>query len=121
MTIIFASIAIPGIVGLYTTVLNNSQDAEIMTVATLLASEQMEKILADKAGTGEGFGYAAINTAKYASVQPGAPFNGYTRSVTVTVVNSGAQNEYKRIVVTVGHSTIPSIVLTGAVSDHTGI
>jgi len=116
--IILASVAIPGLVGLYTTVLNNSHDSEIMTVACLLASEQMEIILADKAGSGAGYGYAAITTQKYASVNPGSPFNGYTRTVTVTTVNSGAQNEYKRIVVTVNHSTIPPVVLTSAVTDH---
>ncbi len=121
IAIIFATIAIPGIVGMYTAVLTNSHSAEIMTVANLLAVEQMETILADKAGTGVDYGYSAINSQKYASVTPTSPFTGYSRTVDVQTIDSGQTYEYKLITVTVGHSLIPEVVLVSFITDHSGI
>lgn len=121
MVIILMTIAIPAIVSMYTTVLTNSHNAEYMTIADLLAIEQVETILADKAGTSAGFGYASINTARYAAVNPPAPFTAFTRTVTVTTINTGLQYEYKQITVTVSHALIPDVELVTAIFDHTGL
>ncbi len=121
MTILLMSIAIPAIVMMFTSVLTNSHDAEFMTVSNLLATEQMEIILADKAGSGAGFGYANINSAKYANVNPPTPFNDWTRTVSIALVDSGQAYEYKEITVTVNQSLIPAVVLTAFVFDHSGL
>jgi len=122
MTIVFTSIAFPGITSLLVNVVNNSHDAELMTIANNLAQEQMENILADKAGTGAGYGYANINTAKYASVNPTSPFTAFTRTVTVTTQNLiSASYPAKVIVVRVTHPMIPPVVLTGFILDHSAI
>lgn len=123
MAIVFTSIAFPGITSLLVNVVNNSHDAELMTIANNLAQEQMEIILADKAGTGTGFGYANITTAKYASVNPAAPYTAFKRTVTVTAQNLMGSGTYpaKVIVVKVTHPMIPPVVLTGFVLDHSAI
>lgn len=121
MTILLMSVAIPSIVMMFTGVLSNSHDAEFMTVSSLLASEQLEIILADKAGTGIGYGYASINSGRYANVNPPAPFEDWTRVVSIQTVDAGQPYEYKEITVTVSQSLIPSIVLTAFVFDHSGI
>jgi len=123
MTILFTSIAFPGIASIFVTALNNSHDAEMMTIANNLAQEQMEIILADKAGTGGGFGYSAITTAKYASVNPPSPYNAFTRSVTVTTQNLNGNPSYpaKLIVVRVTHPMIPPVVLGAFICDHAAI
>jgi type II secretory pathway pseudopilin PulG len=89
MTILLMSIAIPSIVMMFTGVLTNSHDAEFMTVSSLLATEQIVIILADKAGTGVGYGYASINSGKYANVDPPAPFDDWTRTVAIQIVDAG--------------------------------
>jgi len=120
MVILLMSVAIPGLVGLYTTVLTNSHNAEIMTVADLLAVEQMEIIFADKHGSGLG-GYNAINSGRYSSVNPTGYFSAYTRTVNIQTINAGQPYEYKLITVTVNHPLIPSVVLNAAVLDHSGL
>jgi len=121
MVIIFGSVAIPGIVGMFTTVLTNSHDAEFIGIANMLAIQQVEIILADKAGSGAGYGYAAINNAKYANVNPGAPFDAFSRSVNIQTINPGQTYEYKLITVTVSSPVTPSVVLKAFVMDHSAI
>jgi prepilin-type N-terminal cleavage/methylation domain-containing protein len=121
ITIMLLSVAIPGIVEMYNTALTNSHVAEIQTIAVLLATEQMETIIAHKAGSGAGFGYASITQARYASVNPGAPYGEFTRSVTIQTVNPGAAYEYKSVAVTVNHPVISAITLTTMLYDHSAI
>jgi len=121
ITIMLLSVAIPGIVEMYNTALTNSHVGEIQTIAELLATEQMEIIIAHKAGSGAGYGYASITQARYASVNPAAPFTEFTRTVTVQTINAGAAYEYKRVSVTVNHSLISAITLTTALFNHSGI
>ncbi len=123
LVIVVASIAFPGMLTMYNFIYTNSADAEFMTIATLLAIEQMENILADKAGSGAGYGYDAITSAKYASVNPPAPFNGFTRTVSVTNVNINNNPSYpaKQIVVTVGHPKIPNVVIQTLITNHPGL
>ncbi len=121
MVIMLATVAVPAIVSMYTTVYLSSHDAEFMTIAELLAVEQMEKIIADKAGVGAGFGYANINSALYSAVDPPAPFTSFGRTVTVTVVDPATNYEYKQIEVTVTHALIPPVILVSAIMDHPGL
>jgi hypothetical protein len=128
MTILFVSITVPAVIAMYTNVSIASLDAEIMSVANNLATEQMEKILCDKAGTGAGYGYAAITSARYASVPTGVLFPSYTRTVTVTAIDlgsvpggGGGTYPAKLIVVTVSQPMIPNVVLKGFVCDHAGL
>ncbi len=121
ITIMLLSVAIPGIVEMYNTALTNSHTSEIITTAELLAAEQIEIILAHKAGSGAGYGYGSITQARYANVNPAAPFGEYTRSVTVQTVNPGAAYEYKLITVTVDNSLINPVTLTTFIMDHSGI
>jgi len=123
MAIVLATIAFPGIVTMFTSIYVNGGNGELMTVANLLAVEQMEVILADKAGSGAGFGYANITSAKYGSVSPAAPFNAYGRAVTVTAVNIDGDEDYpaKQVVVRVTHPKIPDVILTCLITDHPGL
>jgi len=123
MTIVFTAIAFPGILSLLVNTSINSHDAELMTIANSLAQEQMEIILADKAGTGTGYGFSNITTAKYANVNPASPYNAFTRTVTVTSQNLAGSASYpaKVIVVRVSHPMIPPVVLTGFILDHASI
>lgn len=121
LVILIAGSVSPGLIGLFTTLTNNSHQAEFTSIAMYLAAEQIEIILADKAGSGTGYGYAAITSAKYASVQPSSPFNGFNRTVSVQTVNSGQAMEYKRITVTVSHALIPTITLVTMVTNHSTI
>ena len=123
LAIVMTGIAFPGIVGLFVNVASNSLASEIMTTANLLAQEQIEIIIADKAGTGSGFGYSAITSAKYASVNPTSPFTAYQRTVSVTTQNLGGSASYpaKIVQVTVSHSMIPSVVLTTILLDHSSL
>ena len=121
MVIILMSVAMPGIVGMFTAVLTNSHKAEIMMVANVLAAEQMEIILADKGGSGGSGGYNSINEARYSNVNPTGYFSAYTRTVAVQTMNLGDQYEYKLITVTVSHSLIPPITLTTIVMDHSAL
>ncbi len=121
MTILLMSVAVPSIVALFTGVMTNSHDAEFITVSNLLATEQLEIILADKAGTGVGYGYASINSGRYANVDPPAPFDDWSRTVNIQTVDAGQEYEYKEISVTVGQSLIPSITITAFVFDHSGL
>ncbi len=118
MVILLVSIAVPGLVGLYTSVLTNSHTAEILTVAELLAVEQMEIILTHKAGSGVGYGYASITAGRYSSVNPAAPFDAYTRTVNVQSGNWGALYPFKLITVTVNHDLINPITLSTVIFDH---
>ncbi len=112
-----------GIVSLFVNVSGHSLNAEIMTDGNLLAQEQIEIILANKAGTGSGYGYSAITTAKYASVNPTSPFNSFGRTVTVTSQNLAGSASYpsKIITVRVTHELIPPVVLTTIILDHTSL
>jgi len=121
VTIILLSVAIPAIASMYATTFAHSQTAEIITTAELLAIEQMEIILAHKAGSGGGFGYSSITAGRYSSVNPSAPFSAFTRTVNVQTVDTGAQYEYKRITVTVDHGLTSPIVLTTIVMDHSAL
>lgn len=123
MVIVIASIAFPSMITMYTSVYTNSHNAEFMTAASLLAIEQMEIILADKAGVGAGYGYAAITNEKYAAVNPPAPFNVFTRTVNVVNVNINGDPAYpaKQITVTVNHSKIPSVIIQTLITDHSGL
>lgn len=123
LVIILAGIAFPVMVYMFTSVYMNGHNGEYMTIANVLAIQQMETILADKAGSGAGYGYSAITSAKYASVNPPAPFTAFTRSVTVTNININNNASYpaKQIVVRVSHSAIPDIVLTNIITDHSSL
>ena len=118
MVIALGSIAMPAITSMFTTVLQKSHHAEFYTVAALLAAEQIETIQADAAGAGAGFGYANINTALYAAVNPAAPFNSFTRDVQITLVDAGLANEYKRIRVRVTHPLIWTVTFKSTISDY---
>ncbi|NQU05573.1 MAG: prepilin-type N-terminal cleavage/methylation domain-containing protein [Calditrichaeota bacterium] len=121
MVILLFSISMPAIVSMYTGVLTNSHDAEYMTVAELLAVEQMEIILAHKAGTDAGYGYDSITGGRYSSVNPASPYNSWSRSVSVQTVNSGDPYEYKMITVTVNHAMIAAIALETIIFNHPGL
>lgn len=123
VAIVMTGVAFPGIVNLYMNVSANSLQAEIMTMANMLAQEQIEIILADKAGSGAGFGYSAITSAKYASVNPAAPFTSFTRTVAVTTQNLAGSASYpaKVITVTVSHAMIPNVVLKTVILDHSSL
>lgn len=119
MVILLAGIAFPSIVTSFTTVYINGQYAEFMTAANMLAMQQMEIILADKAGTGAGFGYANITSAKYSSVNPASPWTAFTRTVTVTAFNINGNASYpgKMVEVRVTHPKIPAVVITTIITD----
>ncbi|MBM3326586.1 MAG: type II secretion system protein [Calditrichaeota bacterium] len=121
--LVLSGLMLPTVVDIFGTTAANSFDAEFMSIANFLAVEQMEIILADKAGSGAGYGYSAITSAKYANVNPPAPFNGFTRTVTITDFNINNNPSYpaKQIVVRVHHPTIPDVVLTAFITDHSGL
>lgn len=123
MVILLAAIAFPGIIAMYTSVYVNGTNAELMTVANALAIQQVEIILADKAGSGSGYGYANITSAKYDNVNPTSPFTAFGRTVTVTDFDIDGDANYpaKQFVVRVSHPNIPAVVLTTWITDHSGL
>jgi type II secretory pathway pseudopilin PulG len=125
MTIIFTSITMPALASMFMQAIENSPKAEFMMVANMLAQEQVEIIIADKAGSpvASGFGYSNITSAKYASVQPPSPYNSWGRTVTITTVNMGGSASYpaKVITVTVTHAKMRPVVLTCCITDHSGL
>jgi len=122
MVTLILTIAFPGIIEMYTTVLNKSHDAEVISIAELLAVEQMEIIKADKAaGSAAGLGYAYISQANYSGVNPSAPFNAWSRTVTVQTYNAGGTFEYKLVTVSVNHDMISAVVLKTILINHEGL
>jgi len=118
LVILMISLAVPSITRLYSTIFTQGHTAEFMTVANMLATEQMEIILADKAGSGEGYGYDSINSSRYSNVQPGGLFNAFSRTAEIQTFNVDEDFEYKVITVTVSMDLTPNIVLTAFVMDH---
>jgi hypothetical protein len=115
IVITLATVAMPGIVSMFTTVLNKSHDAEFMFMAEMLAVEQMETVLAKKAA----YGYSGIDSL--VATIPTGSFASFGRTLVITVVNAGDRWEYKRIDVTVTQPLIPLVKLTTAVYNQTNL
>ncbi len=123
IAILYTTIAFPFIAGIFVQALNDSHNAELTTIAQMLAQEEVEIILANKAGTGAGYGYANITSAAYTSVNPAAPYNSFTRTVTIASQNLMGSASYpaKVITVRVSNPSIPTVVLTAFILDHSAL
>ena len=110
ITIVLLSIITSGIMTMFSTFTQNNADPSVMTQATALAQEKLDQVIADKQNSARGFNY--VTNVNYPAENPVAGFAGFSRSVNVIYVNSGALNtavagptNYKNVTVTVTAST----------------
>ena len=109
MTVIIVGICFLSLVAVFSTSLVGSSDSEHTTIATFLAQEKMEQILADK--NGRGYGY--IVNSSYPAENPVPGYPGYSRSVIITEMS-----DYKIVVVKVSHPESPDVELTTEVTNY---
>ena len=114
ITIVLLAVLTSGLMAMFTTFSKSNGDPSVMTQATELAQEKMEQIIADKNNPARGFNY--VTNGNYPAEPPFNPalgFNGFSRSVNVIFVNTGALDttvspgptNYKKITVTVNSNT----------------
>ena len=107
--IVVVSIAMGVLLTALASVTNNTIYPLVIQTATELAEQEIEKI------TGTRFSYVCSCTSNaYA-----APFDAYSRQITVTGI-APVPAEYKQVDVTVSHSTIGSVTLRTIVTNLGG-
>ena len=109
LTVIIVGICFMSLVAVFSTSLVGSSDSEHITIATFLAQEKMEQILADKNGRG----YSYIVNSNYPAEDPVPGYPGYSRSVVITEVS-----DYKIVVVRVSHLDSSDVELTTEVTNY---
>ena len=109
LTVIIVGICFLSLVAVFSTSLVGSSDSEHTTIATFLAQEKMEQILADK--NGRGYGY--IVNSSYPAENPVPGYPGYSRSVIIAEMS-----DYKIVVVKVSHPESPDVELTTEVTNY---
>jgi len=92
LVIIFLSVAILAAMNVMTESLAGTMKTELLTIATDLANEKMERIFADKKSKG----YDYIDNDNYSDETQINNMSGFSRSVSITDYST-----YKQIVVTV--------------------
>lgn len=122
MTTLFLSVGLWGGVAMFMNATSNSAYSDFRVMATGLANEKIEMIINDKMN--QGFDY--IDEANYDAENMEAPYTGFSRSVTVTEVDStdfitpSEGSGYKRVDVTVvwGPEAYETITVSTIVSNY---
>jgi hypothetical protein len=104
MAIVILSIALPPLIGSFVDASNQSILPANSALASFLATERMEEIIARRYRANDG--YAAITTTNYPNETPVSGFPRFNRSVSVTFTDSGlntvgSDQGYKKVRVTV--------------------
>lgn len=95
-------------------------NGDMNSIAIQLANEKIEEVMADKTFQG----YASVLDEKYPKEDLSAPYQGFSRSVTVTEVDDGdliteePNSGLKRVDVTVSWGGDDSITVTSMVGDY---
>jgi prepilin-type N-terminal cleavage/methylation domain-containing protein len=84
LTMVVLGVGLTGSVMIFDSVNTTTMNGDIRVVASQLANEKIESILADKAFDG----YDAVTSNAYANEQLDGDFTGYTRSVEIIEVCS---------------------------------
>ena len=126
ITLVVLSIAVVGVMSVFTTAITGSANPVVLNRALALAQEKMDTIIGDSMNASRGFAY--IIPGNYPS---DIPVTGFNRSVTIFCVDSGALNTdngvapgasgcasgYTHVTVTVAHAAIGSVSLDGLVTN----
>lgn len=107
ITIVLLAIITSGIMAMFSTFSQSNGNPSVIIQASELAQEKMDQIIADRYNPARGFPYVA--SANYPAENPVTGFTGFSRSVNIIYVNSGALNttvspgptNYKNVMVTV--------------------
>ena len=124
LTVVLLSFGLVGGLTLFKNATDNSLVKDYQVVASQLASEKLESILLDK----KTLGYNAIIQANYPNENLPAPYQNFTRSVTIQEVQASdlstaqAGSGYKRIDVHVtwGAQAYQTIIISTVVSNYSG-
>lgn len=109
MVIIFLGVAFIAVLQVMSSSVSHSVDTELLTRATALAEEKMEKIVGDKNGRG----YAYLVNSNYPTEANAGGNHGFTRSVSIVEYST-----YKSIQVSVAHTGIQPVRLVSFVTNY---
>jgi len=126
ITLVVLSIAVVGVLSVFTTAIKGSANPVVLNQAIALAQEKMDTIIGDSMNSARGFAY--IIPGNYPA---DIPVTGFNRSVTIFCVNAGALNTdngvapgasgcasgYTHVKVTVTNAAIGSVTLDGLVTN----
>jgi MSHA pilin protein MshD len=126
ITLVVLSIAVVGVLSVFTTAIKGSANPVVLNRAIALAQEKMDTIIGDRMNSARGFAY--IIPGNYPA---DIPVTGFNRSVTIICVNpvalntdngvppgaSGCASGYTHVQVTVAHAAIGSVSLDGLVTN----
>lgn len=102
--IVILSVALPTLLSTFAEASHQSIKPYQQSIASMLAIERMEEIVARRyRGTD---GYGAVTTANFPAESPVSGFSGFSRTVSVSYVNAdlsaaGSDQGYKRVTVDV--------------------
>jgi MSHA pilin protein MshD len=127
ITLVVLSIAVVGVLSVFTTAIRGSANPVVLNRANALAQEKIDTIIGDRMNSARGFAY--ILPANYTAE---IPVTGFNRSVTIICVDpddlnkdnlvppgaSGCASGYTHVQVTVAHAAIGSVSLDGLVTNY---
>lgn len=106
ITLVVLSIAVVGVLTVFTAGMSGSADPLLAGKAAQLAQEKLDTIIGDRSNSARGFGW--IISANYPAENPVAGFPGFTRSVQIICAAGADLNTsvscprpYERVIVTV--------------------
>ncbi len=109
LVIVFSSIVFFAAVNMTSESVTSSFSTEVVTSATSLANEKMERILSDK----KSLGYAHIAAGNYSTESTIEGYPGFTRSVNITTYT-----DHKKVEVVVSHSSIADCILVALLANY---
>lgn len=115
LVIVVLGIAMPALMFLHSSLVQDSTDSVVLSKAVLYAEEKMEEIIADKRNPAKGYDWV-VTPGNYPN---DVPASGYTRSVIIQT-SGKIQNgvPYAFVQVTVSHNEIPDLRLTTWLTDY---
>jgi prepilin-type N-terminal cleavage/methylation domain-containing protein len=127
ITLVVLSIAVVGVLSVFTTAIKGSANPVVLNQAIALAQEEMDTIIGDRMNSARGFAY--IIPGNYPA---DIPVTGFNRSVTIMCVNPGALDTdsgvapgaggcasgYTHVTVTVVNNAIGNVSLDGLVTNY---
>jgi len=109
MVILLIGVGMVPVLAVFREAASRSPVSEMQTRAALLAAEQLEAILRDRADAARG--YAWITAANYPAEGAIAGFPGFTRTTTVSADTTIGGVSVRRVSVSVSHALVPAVVL----------
>jgi len=125
LTVAVVGVGLIGVLYAYTAATRNAVSAERAVVASFLAREKMEEIIADRSL----LGYGAVLSKEYSDGRLPSPFSAFTRSVRIIEVDPDADigsdsfldplpgSGYARVTVEVGYGD-GSVKLETLIADY---